>query len=121
MIMTITDTAAAAELQAMAIALLPPGLRALAEEFGLFGLRLQEIEDDLPDIGDLTNRQAAFDPRLSQAERDEAYELTLDENRRERERIAAIAENNRNRQTNVIIDGESVASAITRAQSEGAG
>ena len=40
MIMRIEDTAAAAELQEMALALLSPELRALAEEFGLFGLSL---------------------------------------------------------------------------------
>ena len=40
MTMTITDTAAAADLQQMALAALSPELRALAEELGLFGLRV---------------------------------------------------------------------------------
>ena len=102
---TITDTAAAAELQDMAIALLPPGLRALAEEFGLFGLSLQEIVDDLPPLGSLTNRQAAFDTRLSPAERRRAGEFAVF---------------GTNGPVNVIIDGAAVATATTQAESEGA-
>ena len=75
MTMTITDTAAAAELQEMAIAaLLPPGLRALAEELGLFGLRVKEVagivEDTLPETARLESlipAATAFDTRSEQA------------------------------------------------------
>ena len=118
MIMTITDTAAAAELQAMAIALLPPGLRALAEEFGLFGLRLQEIEDDLPPLGSLTHRQAAFDPRLTPEQQMIEGRLAVQENNNAAMLAAAL--DNQNTMVNVIIDGAAVATATQQAQSEGA-
>ena len=83
----ILETQAATDLEAEALALLSPELRALAEELGLFGLRVVNVAediadaaDDLPSLGSLTHRQAAFDTRLSPAERKEAAEWAVWQN-----------------------------------------
>ena len=51
MTMQITDTAAAASLQEMALAALSPEMRAMAEQLGLFGLRVKEVQEELPALG----------------------------------------------------------------------
>ena len=126
----ILATARAEELQAMALAALSPELRALAEEFGLFGLRVAELANQLPSLGSLTHRQAAFDPRLSREQREIEARLAVQENNRaameaaEAARLASEQLDTGGRQRrplNVLIDGESVATAITRAASEGVG
>ena len=80
----ILERTQAEKTEAEAIAGLTPEIHAMGVELGLFGLRVTEVSDmvnnSLPDLGDLTHRQAAFDPRLSQAERDDAFEWALWEN-----------------------------------------
>ena len=116
--MRIEDTAAAAELQEMALALLSPEMRAAAEELGLFGLKVAEVaemvQEEVAGLGGIVGGET-FEERAAREYRDAQREL----------RIALANEEyirrQEERQVNVLIDGETVATATTRAQSEGAG
>ena len=116
---TILDTAAAAELQEMVLAALPPELRALAEEFGLFGLFVREVSDDIEEINNRNSRVYGPGGSLAggQARAQQELQDYLDEQERQRffDQLTSGTQ-----PVMVIIDGESVATATTRAESEGA-
>ena len=121
---TITDTAAATELQEMALAALSPELRALAEELGLFGLRVADTAEMVSEAADGLSGDTAAGRAAS---RQESRRAAFYRNRAdmafaaaEQARLDAI-DARANQQIMVMIDGESVATATTRAQSEGAG
>ena len=102
MTMRILDTAAAAELQEMALALLSPELRALAEEFGLFGLRIATVVSQIPTLEELLAGGALpHDLRR-------VYEAQL------------ISERTGVEHVSVLIDGAYVFRAVTQSESEGA-
>ena len=114
---TILDTQAATNLQEMALASLPPQLLKLAESLGLFGLRVTQTQDTLDEAaggrsGGRSNSQAdivaTLRARIARLRNMEGADQST---------LAAIRQ--LVGQVNVIIDGESVATATTRAQSEG--
>ena len=122
MTMTILDTAAAADLQEMALAALSPELRALAEELGLFGLSVRETATNVTGaIDEIDNRNSrVYGPGGSlaggQARAQQRLQDYLDE--QERQRFFSDLTSG-TQPVMVIIDGESVATATTRAESEG--
>ena len=123
MIGTIEETQTATELQMKALENLPPGLRAAAEELGLFGLRVKEVAAGL---GGVVGGET-FDERIERLNRPFRASMA-DDDFQERLRQRAI-------QTvgedftgyvqiggiNIYLDGSQIATASTRAQSEGAG
>ena len=133
MTMTITDTAAATELQEMALAALSPELRALAEELGLFGLRVADVagmvQAEVAGLGGIVGGES-FEERQRRESRSaqNAFNQTLaNEEYRDRQILAILerlGQDFRGRINtggiSIVIDGESVARARMRAESEGA-
>ena len=119
----IKDTAAATELQEMALAALSPELLTLSEEFGLFGLRVTQTANDVADASAMIGTTAR--PRERRGANQNSDQVAL--LREIREAIAAGApqayldaiRESYNRDVRIQLDGSTIFAATTRAESEG--